>query len=57
MVSQLPRDRHKEGDHTVADPIGDGAGTGNVLFMDSHVDIVETPYPNNSLGSYNMQDP
>jgi prepilin-type N-terminal cleavage/methylation domain-containing protein/prepilin-type processing-associated H-X9-DG protein len=51
-------DRHKEGDHTEADVFGSRPGGGYVLFIDGHVDMVETPYPNGqSPFSYDIRNP
>lgn len=51
-------DRHKEGDHTEADVFGSQDGGAYVLFMDAHVDMEETPYPNGqSPFFYNIQKP
>ncbi len=51
-------DRHKEGDHSEADVYGTTPGGGYVLFMDGHVDMVETPYPNGQGPfTYNILNP
>ncbi len=52
-------DRHKEGDHEIinGELVTNTPGAGQVLFMDQHVAYVETPYPNLTIGDYNILDP
>ena len=49
-------DRHKKGEHELisGDVVTAKPGAGVVLFMDFHVDWVETPYPNTQISHYNI---
>jgi prepilin-type N-terminal cleavage/methylation domain-containing protein/prepilin-type processing-associated H-X9-DG protein len=53
-------DRHIKGEHEIVsgDLITEKPGGGNVLFMDWHVEMVETPYPNGQNPfSYDIRNP